>query len=176
MEDVRLSCSSPKRIWLKYGDGRPVSLMFDGDIVDDLVEVVKKELPNELDDSFNNSSKTPLKLIVNAPAPNKRNRKSEETSPHEQYMGDLKRIKKSPSEMVKKFNKAIQRQDRTEELGLTPDVVESAKKSLFKFAQMDEEHVEPESSEVVVQENVPLDKFLKYGDGRPVSLMFDGDD
>src|SRR6266487_4873285 len=47
-------------------------------------------------------------------------------------------------------------------LGLTPDVVESAKKSLFEFAQREEECVEPGSSEVVVQENVPLDAFLTY--------------
>src|SRR6266487_2888671 len=47
-------------------------------------------------------------------------------------------------------------------LGLTPDVVESAKKSLFEFAQREEECVEPGSSEVVVQENVQLDAFLTY--------------
>ncbi|CAG8504434.1 4454_t:CDS:2 [Acaulospora morrowiae] len=35
-------------------------------------------------------------------------------------------------------------------LGLTPDVVE------------EEEHVEPRSSEVIVQENVLLDNFLTY--------------
>ncbi len=47
-------------------------------------------------------------------------------------------------------------------LGLTPDVVESAKKSLFEFAQREEERAEPGSSEVVVRENVSLDAFLTY--------------
>ncbi|CAG8674672.1 6061_t:CDS:2, partial [Paraglomus brasilianum] len=85
MEDVRLSSASPRRIWVKYGDSQPVSLVFDGDIVDDLKKAVKKELSNKLgevdvdeiilrrhgeeedldpelavDDSFKNSSKTPL--------------------------------------------------------------------------------------------------------------------
>ena len=92
MEDVRLSSSSPRRIWVKYGDGQPVKVVFDGDDVPDLKKVIKKELSPELDDvavsritlrkhgeeedldpelvvdnSFINSSKTPLQLIVNAP-------------------------------------------------------------------------------------------------------------
>ena len=28
MEDVRLSSSSPKKIWVKYGDGQPVKVVF----------------------------------------------------------------------------------------------------------------------------------------------------
>ena len=92
IEDVRLSSSSPVRIWVKYGDGQPVSLVFDGDIVDDLKKMIKKELSLSLDDvavnqirlrrhgeeedlradltvdeNFVNNYDTPLQIIVNAP-------------------------------------------------------------------------------------------------------------
>src|SRR5438132_2502591 len=46
-------------------------------------------------------------------------------------------------------------------LGLTPDVVESAKKSLLDFIEI-EESTEEKSNEIVVKENVSLDTFLKY--------------
>ena len=92
MEDVRLSSSSSKRIWVKYGDGQPVSLMFDRGIVDDLKKAIKKELSPRLDnvavneitlrrhgegedlradltvdENFVNNYDTPLQIIVNAP-------------------------------------------------------------------------------------------------------------
>ncbi|CAG8672097.1 8764_t:CDS:2, partial [Paraglomus brasilianum] len=86
MEDVRLSPPSPKRIWVKYGDGQPARIDFEGGEVYDLIKAIKKELSNKLgdvdvdeitlrrhgeeeedldpelavDDSFKNSSKTPL--------------------------------------------------------------------------------------------------------------------
>src|SRR6185369_16725239 len=60
------------------------------------------------------------------------------------------------------YNKKFKKTTYNTKLGLTSDVVESAKKSLFEFAQREEERVEPGSSEVVVQENVPLDDFLTY--------------
>ena len=91
MEDVRLSSSSPRRIWVKYGDGRPVRIDFNGDTVDDLKEAIKKELSNSLgnvdadiislrkhgeeedlradltvDENLVNSFDTPLQIIVNA--------------------------------------------------------------------------------------------------------------
>ena len=91
MEDVRLSSSSPRRIWVKYGDGRPVRIDFNGDTVDDLKEAIKKELSNSLgnvdadiislrkhgeeedlrpglpvDESFTNDDGSPLQVIVNA--------------------------------------------------------------------------------------------------------------
>ena len=74
MEDVRLSSSSPKRIWVKYGDGRPVSLVFDGDDVDlnritlrrhDEEEDLRADLT--VDENFVNSFDTPLQTIVNLP-------------------------------------------------------------------------------------------------------------
>ncbi|CAG8526215.1 5747_t:CDS:2 [Acaulospora colombiana] len=83
------SSSTPSKIWVKYGDSRPVRLTFDGEIVDDLIRVIKKELPNELadvdvnritlrrhgeeedlrpglpvDKSFENNDDTPLQVIV----------------------------------------------------------------------------------------------------------------
>ena len=91
MGGIRLSSSSPRRIWFKYGDGQPVSLVFDGDDVYDLKKAIKKELSNQLgavdvskmnlrkhgeeedlranltvDENFVNSFDTPLQLIVNA--------------------------------------------------------------------------------------------------------------
>ena len=50
MGGIRLSSSSPRRIWFKYGDGQPVSLVFDGDDVDDLKKAIKKRLSPDLDD------------------------------------------------------------------------------------------------------------------------------
>ncbi|CAG8594433.1 3061_t:CDS:2 [Paraglomus brasilianum] len=46
-------------------------------------------------------------------------------------------------------------------LGITPDVVELAKKSLLESAKMEEKR-KPESSEVIVKEDVSLDDFLDY--------------
>ncbi|CAG8502806.1 15991_t:CDS:2, partial [Acaulospora colombiana] len=85
------SSSTPSKIWVKYGDSRPVRLTFDGEIVDDLIRVIKKELPNELadvdvnritlrrhgeekdldpglvvDQSFENNLSTPLQVTVEA--------------------------------------------------------------------------------------------------------------
>ena len=82
MEDVRLSSL---RIWVKYGDSQAARIDFKGGEVDDLKEAVKKKLSPRLenvavdeitlrrhgeegdldpglavDDSFSNSSKTPL--------------------------------------------------------------------------------------------------------------------
>ena len=93
LEDFHLSSSStPSKIWIKYGDSRPVRLTFDGEIVDDLIRAIKKELPNQLDSidvnqinlrrhgeeadldpelavdqSFENNSNIPLQVIVNVP-------------------------------------------------------------------------------------------------------------
>ncbi|CAG8524670.1 11192_t:CDS:2 [Paraglomus occultum] len=50
MEDVRLSSSSPKRIWVKYGDAQPARIDFEGGEVYDLKKAIKKELSNKLGD------------------------------------------------------------------------------------------------------------------------------
>ncbi|KAF0555617.1 ras-domain-containing protein [Gigaspora margarita] len=96
------------KIWIKYGDSQPVQVLFKGDIVDDLKEVVKKTLAPELDDvtvdditirkhseeddlcpglvvdqSFINDYETPLQVLVNAPMTLKRK--------HEE-LGDLEKI------------------------------------------------------------------------------------
>jgi len=80
-----------RRIWIKYGGGQPVKVIFDGDDVDELKEAIKQKLPNELgnvdvnqvnlrkhgeeedldpelavDDSFRNDDESPLQVIVNA--------------------------------------------------------------------------------------------------------------
>jgi hypothetical protein len=77
---------------VKYGDSRPVKVVFDGGDVDDLIRAIKKELSprlenvavNEItlrrhgeegdlrpgllvDESFRNDDESPLQIIVNAP-------------------------------------------------------------------------------------------------------------
>ena len=46
-------------------------------------------------------------------------------------------------------------------LGLTPDIVDSAKTSLLEFVKI-EEGIEAKSSEIVVKENMSFTKFLHY--------------
>ncbi|CAG8575198.1 4965_t:CDS:2 [Gigaspora rosea] len=80
------------KIWVKYGDSQPARILFEGEIVHDLKEVVKKTLVPKLDNmalnritirrhgeeddlrpglvvdrSFINDDETPLQVIVNAP-------------------------------------------------------------------------------------------------------------
>ncbi|CAG8620449.1 6711_t:CDS:2, partial [Diversispora eburnea] len=112
-ETLQLGPSSPPfKIWIKYGDSRPVRLTFDGEIVDDLIESIKKKLSPDLndvalnritlrkhdeetdlrpglpvDESFKNDDESPLQVIVNAPVISKRKR---EESPE-----DLSEIVKS---------------------------------------------------------------------------------
>ena len=45
MEDVRLSSSSPRRIWVKYGDGQPARIDFEGGEVYDLKKRLRKSCP-----------------------------------------------------------------------------------------------------------------------------------
>ncbi|RHZ61359.1 hypothetical protein Glove_348g40 [Diversispora epigaea] len=92
-----LQIGQSSKIWIKYGDSRPVRLAFDGEIVDDLIRAIKKELSPDLDDvalnritlrrhgekedldpglavdqSFKNNTSTPLQVI--APMTSKRKR------------------------------------------------------------------------------------------------------
>ncbi|RHZ55990.1 hypothetical protein Glove_407g4 [Diversispora epigaea] len=93
----------PSKIWIKYGDSRPVRLAFDGEIVDELKKEIKKELSPDLDDvavnritlrrhgeeedlrpglpvdeSFKNDDESPLQVIVNASVTSKRKREESE--------------------------------------------------------------------------------------------------
>ncbi|CAG8580291.1 1130_t:CDS:2, partial [Acaulospora colombiana] len=109
------SPSTLYKIWIKYGDGRPVRLTFGGEIVDDLIEAIKKKLSPKLNDvvvdditlrrhgekedldsglamdqSFENNSSTPLQVIVNVPVTSKRK--------HEEPPEDLRKIMESVAE------------------------------------------------------------------------------
>ncbi|CAG8540268.1 8865_t:CDS:2, partial [Diversispora eburnea] len=119
---VHLGASS--KIWIKYGDGQPVKIVFNGEDVDDLKETIKKKLSSKLGDididdiilrrhednddldpgfvvdkSFENTSNTPLQVIVNAPLTSKR--KYEES-------GDLKEIVKSGMKEFSQQNQPIE--------------------------------------------------------------------
>ncbi|CAG8543822.1 438_t:CDS:2 [Diversispora eburnea] len=50
-ESLQIGTSSSLfKIWIKYGDTRPVKIVFDGEDVNDLIEAIKEELSPDLDD------------------------------------------------------------------------------------------------------------------------------
>ncbi|CAG8464799.1 6656_t:CDS:2 [Diversispora eburnea] len=91
-KEQSISSGTLSKIWIKYDDSRPTRLIFNGEIVDDLIRAIKKELSPDLDDvainritlrrhgeeedldswlkvdgSFENNGKSPLQVIVNSP-------------------------------------------------------------------------------------------------------------